>query len=326
MAEIELIAKELDDSDNKEYVEMSAEELWFLKHLFKKFNPKKIVEVGVSAGGNTVNLLKWKDDDAQLFSIDIAVHWYRDRTKFSGFMASEFEDDENWKFFRGYDYLDVFEEIGDNIDFIIIDTVHSMPGEFLTFIAALPQLKDGCLVLLHDVHLNMMYHNENNFTNFYNISAYCNALLFGGVSSNKKWTLKTEPMTNIGAFVIDESTRENIKDIFHILTSSWHYYPSGLNLNKYTEYVKEHYPIECYNLFDNCLKLQSVYFNHEPQIDYDSIKLENDQLKIDYNDLNKKYKKLDNDYNKIRQTNEKLLSSKSWKITEPLRKIKRIIK
>ena len=41
MAEIELIAKELDDSDNKEYVEMSAEELWFLKHLFKKFNPKK---------------------------------------------------------------------------------------------------------------------------------------------------------------------------------------------------------------------------------------------------------------------------------------------
>ena len=42
MAEIELIAKELDDSDNKEYVEMSAEELWFLKHLFKKFNPKKV--------------------------------------------------------------------------------------------------------------------------------------------------------------------------------------------------------------------------------------------------------------------------------------------
>ena len=47
------------------------------------------------------------------------------------------------------------------------------------------------------------------------------------------------------------------------------------------------------------------------------------ELKISMDEMDKK---LDNDYNKIRQTNEKLLSSKSWKITEPLRKIKRIIK
>ena len=43
-----------------------------------------------------------------------------------------------------------------DIDFIIIDTVHFMPGEFLTFLTALPQLKDGCIVVLHDIHLNMV--------------------------------------------------------------------------------------------------------------------------------------------------------------------------
>ena len=324
MVEIELKPEELSKEDNLERVEMSRDELWFLKHFFKKYNPKKIVEIGVSAGGNTVNLLNWKEKDAQLYSIDIAVNWYRDNSKVSGFLAEELESKDNWKMYRGKDYLDVYEEIGDEIDFIIIDTVHAMPGEFLSFIAALPQLKDGCLVILHDVHLNMMYHHEDNFSNLYRISAYCNALLFGGVSSKNKWTLKADPITNIGAFIVDESTRENIKDIFHILTSAWNYYPSGLNLSLYKEYVKEHYPIECSKMFDNCLELQSKYFNHEPKIDYDTIKRENEELKKNNTNLNRKNKKLNKDLKKARKINDEVLSSNSWKITEPLRKIKRM--
>ena len=62
------------ENDNSKNVEMSEEEIWLIKHLIEKYNPRKIVEIGISAGGNTVNLLNWKDDDAQLFSIDIAVY------------------------------------------------------------------------------------------------------------------------------------------------------------------------------------------------------------------------------------------------------------
>lgn len=97
MVEIELKAEKLTENDNSKNVEMSEEEIWLIKHLLEKYNPKKIVEIGISAGGNTVNLLNWKDDDAQLFSIDIAKNWYKDKTKLSGFMADEVENRKNFK-------------------------------------------------------------------------------------------------------------------------------------------------------------------------------------------------------------------------------------
>lgn len=261
MSEIELIAESLTEDDNTINVEMTNDEIWFVKNLIKKCNPKKIVEIGISAGGNTVNLLQWKDKDAQLFSVDISEEWYRDNTKLSGFMADELPVKDNWKLYRGHDYLEVYKEIGDGIDFIIIDTVHAMPGEFFSFIAALPQLKDGCIVVLHDIHLNMVGFSNNRFAE-YNIAAYCTGLLFGGVSSDKKLTLKSD-ISNIGAFVVNDDTRNNIKDIFHILCTTWFDFPSELDLEGYSDYIKENYSIECYMLYENCLKVQLKYFEHE---------------------------------------------------------------
>lgn len=262
--EIELIAEPISEEDNTINVEMTAGEIWFLKSFIKRYNPKKIVEIGISAGGNTVNLLRWKDKDAELFSIDIAKEWYRDNEKLSGFMADELNDKKNWKIYRGYDYLDIYKEIGNDIDCIIIDTVHSMPGEFLTFLAALPQLKDGCIVILHDIHLNMRGFSINSFSE-YHIAAYCTGLLFGGVSSHAKWSLKSDDISNIGAFVVDKYTRENIKDIFHILCSAWYSFPSELNLTEYLKYIHKHYSLDCYNLFNTCLNLQSKYFKNEQE-------------------------------------------------------------
>ncbi|AMK15421.1 class I SAM-dependent methyltransferase [Methanobrevibacter olleyae] len=259
MREIELIPEGIAEDDNTINVEMNQNEIWFLKTFIKKYNPKKIVEIGISAGGNTVNLLKWKDKDAQLFSIDISTEWYQDNTKLSGFMADELDVKNNWKIYRGYDYLDIYKEIGNDIDFIIIDTVHFMPGEFFSFLAALPQLKDGCIVVLHDIHLNMLRVSSNEFKDK-DIAAHCTGLLFGGISSNKKWTLKSK-ISNIGAFVVDKSTRENIKDIFHILCSQWHMFPSELNIPEYSYFIYKNYPIDCYNLFNECLKVQAKYFN-----------------------------------------------------------------
>ena len=260
MNEFELIPKKITNEDNTLNVEMSEDEIGFIKHLLKKHKPKKIVEVGVSAGGNTVNLLHWKDKDSELFSIDLATKWYRDDVKLSGWMADELITKDNWIIYRGCDYFDVYEEIGKDIDFIIIDTVHFMPGEFLTFLAALPQLKDGCIVVLHDIHLNILRSSWTERKES-DIAAHCTGLLFGGVSSNRKWSLKSSNISNIGAFVVDKSTRNNIKDIFHILCSEWRHFPFELNLNEYSQYIYENYSKECYNLFNACLDAQSKYFN-----------------------------------------------------------------
>ncbi len=50
MAEIELNSKGLSEQDNVTNVEMSFDEIWFLKNFIKMYNPKKIVEIGISAG------------------------------------------------------------------------------------------------------------------------------------------------------------------------------------------------------------------------------------------------------------------------------------
>lgn len=320
MAEIELKAQKLSIEDNTTNVEMSDDEIWFLKYFIKEFNPKKIVEVGISAGGNTVNLLNWKDNDALLFSIDIATNWYRDKTKLSGFMADEVENKENFMIYRGYDYLDVYKEIGNDIDLIIIDTVHVMPGEFLTFLTALPQLKDGCIVILHDIHLNMIKIINNKFSE-YETSEFCTGLLYGGVSSNEKYSLESEKVSNIGAFVVDDSTRDSIKDIFRILCSKWFNFPNELNLPQYCDYINEHYPIECYKLFKNCLELQEKYFEHEREESKKAAKELKKNKKL-MNSIKDKDKKIDS----LKKENELMKSTVSWKITKPLRYLSKMLK
>lgn len=314
MAEIELEAEKLSDDDNLTNVEMSKEEIWLLKHLINKYNPKKIVEIGISAGGNTVNLLKWKDKDAQLFSIDIAANWYKDKTKLSGFMADEVSEKNNFEIYRGYDYIDVYKEIGNDIDFIIIDTVHTMPGEFLTFLTALPQLKDGCILILHDIHLNMKKFKNNKFGPYDN-AAYCTGLLYAGLSSPEKFSLKTDRISNIGALVVDESTRDNVKDIFRLLCSQWYKFPHNLNFPEYCQFINEHYPQECSQLFERCLRL------HKQNFDYNRNAKKNEKTDFS-NELKNKNKEIQS----LRKENELIKSTVSWKVTKPLRYISKLLK
>ena len=289
MAEIELKAEKLSENDNSENVEMSEEEIWLIKHLIEKYNPRKIVEIGISAGGNTVNLLNWKDDDAQLFSIDLAENWYKDSTKLSGFMADDVEN---------------------------IDTVHAMPGEFLTYILALPQLKDGCVVVFHDIHLNMKKIRNNKFKDN-EVSMYCTGLLYSSISSNEKYSLQTDGISNIGALIVDDTTRNGAKDVFRSLCSKWFNYPSNLNLDGYREYVKEHYPIECYNLFGICLDFQKKYFKN---------KAAERRQSLEESEKKKKLESLQMELDSAKKENELIKSTVSWKITKTIRKFRKIVK
>ena len=45
---------------------------------------------------------------------------------------------------------DVIDEIGSDIDFLILDTLHIVPGEILDFLVCLPYLTKDAIVVLHD--------------------------------------------------------------------------------------------------------------------------------------------------------------------------------
>lgn len=134
--------------------EMSYKERCFLNGIIRQTKPKKILEVGVSAGGSSAVILNAiKDcDDARLYSVDYNKKWYRDNSKHTGFVIdSQFAHlKHKWRLYTGGTSAHFMEEIGGDIDLCLIDTVHSNPGEFLDFLIVLPYLKKNAIVILHD--------------------------------------------------------------------------------------------------------------------------------------------------------------------------------
>ena len=141
--------------------EMSITDQAFVGGLIKKFRPEKLVEVGVSAGGTTaiiLNCLSMLELDTKMYSVDKSTNYYLDRAKKTGYLVDECKEIENVRknhtLMTGKYFVEFIEEIGKEIDFLILDTAHSLPGEILDFLACFPFLKEGCIVVLHDIILN----------------------------------------------------------------------------------------------------------------------------------------------------------------------------
>lgn len=150
----------------------------------------------------------------------------------------------------------VIDEIGDGIDFVILDTVHYTPGELLDFPVMLPYLKDGAIVVLHDVVLNqrnLSYHKPD---------AHATGLLLSTVVAPEKFLNsvkadKNQPFQypNIGAFKVDESTRSHIENVFMALMLTWHYLPQDDEIKIYRDFYAKHYSAELLTIFDEAVRL-----------------------------------------------------------------------
>lgn len=120
----------------------------FLNGLIRKFEPKKIVEIGVASGGSSIIILNAIKDikNAHLYSIDL-------KPKHNiGYYVKKFYPDflNNWSLYKGNIAAKFIENIG-NIDMILIDSAHFEPGEILDFLIVLPFLKDSEIVCFHDI-------------------------------------------------------------------------------------------------------------------------------------------------------------------------------
>ncbi len=241
--------------------EMSEFDSAFLCGMLKTFRPKKILEVGVAGGATTAIILQTLEDIGtpyEMHSIDAAAKFYRDQSKPSGFLAM-FAKEKIFGELRGTHafhlgtYLpQVIDGIGGNIDFVILDTMHSMPGEALDFLAVLPYLTAGATVVLHDVSLNQISKNVN---------AHATTVLFSSVTAEKFLNLTMDfnntkfNYPNIGAFQINQQTRDNIENVFLTLILRWAYMPSQGELNLYLGHYKKHYPKELCAIYIEAIKM-----------------------------------------------------------------------
>ncbi len=250
------------------HAEMSGSQLAFICGLLKQHKPKKIVEIGVAAGGGTaviLNCISLLHLDAEMFSVDLSVEYYRDKRKKTGYMAEEYkqhtEKPPKHKLYVGRYAVECLDEIGDDIDFLILDTVHSLPGELLDFLAYYPFLKERCIIILHDIAINHLSRHDS--------LEFATKVLFDTVTAEKILNLGTgNILPNIGAFMVTRDTGRNIADVFSALTLTWAYMPEARCLTLYRDLYSEYYTPNELRLFDLAVQMnrQSIEYRRDMRL------------------------------------------------------------
>lgn len=270
-----------------QYSEMVEPERQFVLEMVKKYKPKKILSIGIAAGANEamiLNLLeqeKWLES-TKLFSIDYNGVYYRDLAEHiedkrkTGFLVDECVPHlkEYFTLFTGGISANHIEKVGQGIDFCIIDTVHSAPGELLDLLVALPFLNKEAVILFHDLVFQCFYGKHSN------ICALCFLLLKGEKTYPKPyiWTPYTndfnqfldtskELCQNIGACKLDEDflTENKLNDFFKAFLFPWCYMPCDKDIDDFRTFIKKYYPQKYLNLFEEMLKIQKIWSNEATQ-------------------------------------------------------------
>ena len=228
---------------NQGGTEMSMFDSAFICGLLQQFRPGKIVEIGVSAGGTTAIILQCMHDlgiTFEMHSVDLLTYAYRNKEKPAGWigeLAREHLGIKNHSLYTGGTFADYVDQIGGDIDFLVLDTTHSLPGEVLEFLAVFPYLKKDAVVVMHDIRQNHVGSRKY-------LPSFATTALFSSVVADKyinEDEKRSHSYPNIGAFQITEDTGKYITDVAGALMLSWNYIPDPPILTSYMQLIEKNY-------------------------------------------------------------------------------------
>jgi hypothetical protein len=176
-----------------------------------------------------------------------------------------------YRLFTGGLACSFMENIGDGVDFALIDTMHNNPGEILDFLMVLPFLKENAIVAFHDVNLQTsMLPNRG-----YPYGSMTNNLLFSTISGERKFIqgnfdkqkaacfYPQISFPNIAAIQLNQSTRSNIFDVFNLLTLGWTYLPTADELNEIRNFISVYYEDNLTHFFDEATSYHTTKFEQK---------------------------------------------------------------
>lgn len=262
----------------EEYIcEMTHVESGFLCELIQRYKPRKILEVGVAEGGTTCIILNTLQEELQgtkVYSIDISEKCYRREEKLSGYLARENHDliapDIEWEIYTGGHTFDFLKKIGKGIDMLILDTVHSLPGELLDYLAVIPFLSDNALIVIHDtmLHVNRKFNRNNS-------NVFLSSLISGQKILCDEYDNERElGYASIGA-VLTENALVDAERIAESLIFTWEYLPAYAELEEYRKWYRRYYTDDFMYLFGKAICAQELIGlkrNEDIDIDIETIR------------------------------------------------------
>ena len=228
----------------------------FLNGVVRKFRPKKIVEIGVYKGGGTSIILNAIQDieNAHLYSIDLS-----DDHKIGKCVRNLFPNFLNkWTLFTGDITAKFMEQIGNNIDMVMIDSAHFEPGEILDFIMVLPFLKEEAIVGIHDI--------ANQITKSPKRNEYAPYIIFN-IIRGKTYLPSGEKrlIHDIGAKKLEINQMKYIHDYFRALGGQWQYFPKEKHIQLMIEYFKKYYDNDCLIMFNETVEFNRHFVKKNPR-------------------------------------------------------------
>ena len=183
-----------------------------------------------------------------MYSVDISSDYYYDKEKETGYvakLAASILKPSKFHLKTGHGISSYLEQIGHGIDFCVLDTTHSMPGEILDFLAIYPYLAPQAVICLHDVSLCQKGE--------YPYSHAC-SVLFQTVTGKKILNFDEGKYPNIAAFQIDSETKQDILDVFCSLMMRWEYAPADTELEGYRNIIRKEYDALCNKVYDEAVR------------------------------------------------------------------------
>ncbi|WP_299326176.1 class I SAM-dependent methyltransferase [uncultured Helicobacter sp.] len=252
------------------YSEMIEHERAFVLEMLQKHKPKKICEIGIAAGANSVLILDYLNrnnllDSTSLHAIDYNTTYYRDNVKQtgggkptprkSGFLVQELVPElaSYYHLHTGGLSANHLDRVGDKIDLCIIDTVHAAPGEALDFLMVLPYLAPNAAIIIHDLAYHCLADKHHSIC----------ALLFHTLVGDKTIPPQYAPyenlFQNIGSCILSPNQSTHVDLYFRLLHLPWVYMPNAEDLAVFKGHITKHYSREYLLAFEHILALQKTW-------------------------------------------------------------------
>jgi predicted O-methyltransferase YrrM len=254
------------DNAYEKISQMTAHEREFINALILRNKPTKLLEIGVSAGSSSIVMLNAIKDskNAKLFSIDYMENWYKSPDKKTGYLVENYNElKQKWNLYTGGLALKFMKKIGKEIDFCLIDTVHTNPGGILDFLMILPYLKKNAIIIFHDIgwHTWNYLDSQWDITNALLMSTiYGKKIIQGNFSQKDENNGRTTVFPNIGGIKINNDTSKHIYELFNLLTIKWDYIPE--EEIELISYLSEYYAPYFMEQLQNIFNYQKINVNH----------------------------------------------------------------